>query len=72
MSSNSLCSFLSTLSLFVLRLGVNYETDFERIIALSTLRQLGLIIRSLSIGLKNLAFFHLLIHALFLVLSQIT
>ena len=36
----------------------------RRIIALSTLRQLGLIIITISIGLSSLAFFHLLTHAL--------
>ena len=37
----------------------------RKIIALSTLRQLGLIIITISIGLSGLAFFHLLTHALF-------
>jgi len=37
----------------------------KKIIALSTLRQLGLIIRILSIGFYKLALFHLLTHALF-------
>jgi NADH:ubiquinone oxidoreductase subunit 5 (subunit L)/multisubunit Na+/H+ antiporter MnhA subunit len=36
-----------------------------RIIALSTLNQLGLIIGAVSVGLVSLAFFHLLTHALF-------
>ena len=41
----------------------------KRIIALSTLRQLGLLIMIISIGLSGLAFFfHLLPHALFKVL----
>jgi NADH-ubiquinone oxidoreductase chain 5 len=46
-------------------LGANYEFDLKKIIALSTLRQLGLIISILSIGFPILAFFHLLTHALF-------
>jgi NADH-ubiquinone oxidoreductase chain 5 len=46
-------------------LGANFEFDLKKIIALSTLSQLGLIIRILSIGFANLAFFHLLTHALF-------
>lgn len=46
-------------------MGANYEIDFKKIIALSTLRQLGLIMGSLSLGLIKLSFFHLLIHALF-------
>jgi len=46
-------------------LGANFEFDLKKIIALSTLRQLGLIIRILAIGFAKLAFFHLLTHALF-------
>lgn len=56
---------LSRLTIFISGLGANYEIDFKKIIALSTLSQLGLIISSLSIGIIKLAFFHLLIHALF-------
>ncbi|XP_049848007.1 NADH-ubiquinone oxidoreductase chain 5-like [Schistocerca gregaria] len=46
-------------------LGANFEFDLKKIIAPSTLRQLGLIIRILAIGYPKLAFFHLLAHALF-------
>lgn len=46
-------------------LGALYEIDLKKIIALSTLRQLGLIIMALRIDLYLLAFFHLLTHALF-------
>ena len=46
-------------------LGTNFEYDLKKIIALSTLSQLGLIIRILSLGFAGLAFFHLLTHALF-------
>lgn len=42
-----------------------YENDFKKIVALSTLRQLGLIITSLGLGAYNLRFFHLLVHAYF-------
>ena len=47
------------------RVRANLETDFKKIIALSTLRQLGLIVTIIGLGLPNLAFFHLLTHALF-------
>jgi NADH-ubiquinone oxidoreductase chain 5 len=43
----------------------NYETDLKKVIALSTLSQLGLIIICLSLGFVTLAYFHLLTHALF-------
>lgn len=39
--------------------------DFKKIIAFSTLSQLGVIIITISLGFTVLAFFHLLAHALF-------
>lgn len=41
------------------------ECDLKKIIALSTLSQLGVIMASLGIGLVDLTLFHLLTHALF-------
>jgi NADH-ubiquinone oxidoreductase chain 5 len=51
--------------MFIAGLGANFEFDLKKIIALSTLSQLGLIIRILALGFFKLAFFHLLTHALF-------
>lgn len=48
------------------------ESDLKKIIALSTLRQLGLIIATLALNLPNFTFFHLLTHALFKALLFIT
>lgn len=56
---------ISGLTIFIAGLGANFEFDLKKIIALSTLRQLGLIMRILAIGFYKLAFFHLLTHALF-------
>jgi NADH-ubiquinone oxidoreductase chain 5 len=56
---------LGGLTIFMAGLGANFEFDLKKIIALSTLRQLGLIIIILSIGYADLAYFHLLAHALF-------
>lgn len=42
-----------------------FEIDMKKIVALSTLSQLGLIIRALGIGCPEVAFFHLLSHAYF-------
>lgn len=41
------------------------EVDFKKIIAYSTLRQLGVIIVALGLGSPVLAYFHLLSHAIF-------
>ena len=57
--------FLSTVTIFLSGLVANFEYDIKKIIALSTLSQLGVIIFSISLGLYSLAFFHLVIHALF-------
>jgi len=68
LAGNNLGSFLlliSGLTIFMAGLGANFEFDLKKIIALSTLSQLGLIIRILSIGFPKLAFFHLLTHAMF-------
>jgi len=56
---------LARLTMFIAGLGANFETDLKKIIALSTLSQLGVIMRILALGFPGLAFFHLLAHALF-------
>ena len=65
---NAILLLVSGLTIFMAGLGANFKFDLRRIIALSTLRQLGLMIIIISIGLSSLAFFHLLTHALFKVL----
>nr|YP_010022596.1 NADH dehydrogenase subunit 5 [Sarcophaga josephi]QOP39444.1 NADH dehydrogenase subunit 5 [Sarcophaga josephi] len=61
----NLLLLISGLTMFMAGLGANYEFDLKKIIALSTLSQLGLMMSILSIGYYKLAFFHLLTHALF-------
>nr|YP_008081159.1 NADH dehydrogenase subunit 5 [Amata formosae]AGH27319.1 NADH dehydrogenase subunit 5 [Amata formosae] len=56
---------LSGLTMFMAGLSANYEFDLKKIIALSTLSQLGLMMSILSMGVPDLAFFHLLTHAMF-------
>nr|YP_009935677.1 NADH dehydrogenase subunit 5 [Nephus oblongosignatus]QNS38581.1 NADH dehydrogenase subunit 5 [Nephus oblongosignatus] len=56
---------LGLLTMFMSGLGANMEFDLKKIIALSTLSQLGLMMSILSLGGVKLAFYHLLIHALF-------
>jgi len=41
------------------------ETDIKRVIAYSTLSQLGLIILSLGLNFRGLCFLHLILHAIF-------
>nr|CCI71918.1 NADH dehydrogenase subunit 5 [Metacrangonyx longipes] len=43
----------------------NFEMDMKKIIALSTLSQLGLMMMIMSLNLPELAFFHLITHAMF-------
>nr|AQP30134.1 NADH dehydrogenase subunit 5 [Oriensubulitermes inanis] len=62
---NMFLLLVSGLTMFMAGLGANFEFDLKKIIALSTLSQLGLMIMTISIGLSGLAFFHLLTHALF-------
>nr|AND96701.1 NADH deshydrogenase subunit 5 [Onthophagus pullus] len=57
--------FIGSMTMFMAGLGANYEYDLKKIIALSTLSQLGLMMSILSLGEYKLAFFHLLTHALF-------
>nr|YP_009185834.1 NADH dehydrogenase subunit 5 [Euryusa optabilis]ALO70549.1 NADH deshydrogenase subunit 5 [Euryusa optabilis] len=57
--------FIGSMTMFMAGLGANFEFDLKKIIALSTLSQLGLMMSILSLGEYKLSFFHLLSHALF-------
>nr|YP_010554731.1 NADH dehydrogenase subunit 5 [Arctopsyche spinescens]UYO79364.1 NADH dehydrogenase subunit 5 [Arctopsyche spinescens] len=56
---------LGMLTMFMAGISANMEFDLKKIIALSTLSQLGLMMSTLCLGFMNLAFFHLLTHAMF-------
>nr|AWN56293.1 NADH dehydrogenase subunit 5 [Mahanarva spectabilis] len=56
---------LSLLTMIMSSLGANFEFDLSKIIAMSTLSQLGFMMSTLMLGFPTLAFFHLLVHALF-------
>lgn len=58
-------TILATLTILIAGASAIAECDIKKIIALSTLRQLGVIIFTLGVGLPTLAFFHLITHALF-------
>nr|YP_961305.1 NADH dehydrogenase subunit 5 [Capitulum mitella]AAR87434.1 NADH dehydrogenase subunit 5 [Capitulum mitella] len=62
---NEMLMVLSVLTMFMAGLGACFEFDLKKIIALSTLSQLGLMMFSLSMGMVKIALFHLLMHALF-------
>nr|ARH54826.1 NADH dehydrogenase subunit 5 [Trigonopterus sp. 6 AH-2016] len=56
---------VSLLTMFMAGIAANLEYDLKKIIALSTLSQLGMMMVIFFCGNKDLAFFHLLMHALF-------
>jgi len=59
------CILFSTLTLLIAGIGANFEYDLKKIIALSTLSQLGVIIIRLALKMPMLALFHLYTHAIF-------
>nr|AHA52482.1 NADH dehydrogenase subunit 5 [Capitonius sp. QL-2013] len=56
---------LSCMTMFMASSSANFEFDLKKIIALSTLSQLGLMFLTISLNLPMLAFFHLITHAMF-------
>nr|YP_009050446.1 NADH dehydrogenase subunit 5 [Paraglypturus tonganus (nomen nudum)]AIG22694.1 NADH dehydrogenase subunit 5 [Paraglypturus tonganus (nomen nudum)] len=63
--TQSFLLLISALTMFMAGVSANFEYDLKKIIALSTLSQLGVMISILALGFPLLAFFHLLTHALF-------
>nr|ABW82632.1 NADH dehydrogenase subunit 5 [Pista cristata] len=55
----------ASFTMFMAGLSAMTECDLKKIIALSTLSQLGVMMASLALGYPKLAFFHLITHALF-------
>lgn len=64
-ADKSMLLFIATVTIFISGLVANFEFDLKKIIALSTLSQLGIMIFAIALELYELAFFHLVIHALF-------
>lgn len=58
-------AWVGCLTMVMSGLGANFEEDMKKVVALSTLSQLGLIVLTVGLGAPLLAFFHLLTHALF-------
>nr|AEH21220.1 NADH dehydrogenase subunit 5 [Himacerus apterus] len=61
----TLLVMVGMMTMFMSGLGASFEYDLKKIIALSTLSQLGLMMGILFMGYPMLAFFHLLTHAFF-------
>lgn len=72
----SLFSFIliitASLTILIAGIAAIAECDIKKIIALSTLSQLGVIIATLRAGIPELAFFHLITHAIFKALLFLT
>jgi NADH-ubiquinone oxidoreductase chain 5 len=62
---NTLLIFVAVSTIFIAGLRATTECDIKKIIALSTLSQLGIIIIRLGMGLPNVALFHIITHAIF-------
>lgn len=60
-----LLTTISILTIFMAGLAASFEFDLKKVVALSTLSQLGVMMFSISVGLPYVAFFHLVTHALF-------
>lgn len=57
--------FVGMFTIFIAGLRANHELDIKKVIALSTLRQLGAIIIIIGAGYPLIGFFHLTVHAFF-------
>lgn len=62
---NKVLFILGVATITMASLSALFESDIKKIIALSTLRQLGLIITGIGINMPELTLFHLLTHAFF-------
>jgi NADH-ubiquinone oxidoreductase chain 5 len=62
---NTTLLLIAVTTILIAGLRATTECDIKKIIALSTLSQLGIIITSLGLNLPHLAYFHILTHALF-------
>jgi len=62
---NFILLFVAVSTILMAGIRATTECDIKKIIALSTLSQLGIIITRLGLGMPNLALFHIVTHALF-------
>nr|YP_009945155.1 NADH dehydrogenase subunit 5 [Habropoda radoszkowskii]QOE17512.1 NADH dehydrogenase subunit 5 [Habropoda radoszkowskii] len=64
-SFNETLLLISSLTMLISGIMANFECDLKKIIALSTLSQLGFMMSILFMNMEKLAFMHLMIHAMF-------
>jgi len=62
---NRFILFVAVSTIIIAGIRATTECDIKKIIALSTLRQLGMIITRIGLGFPQIAFIHIVIHALF-------
>ena len=62
---NKILLFVAVSTILIAGISATTEHDMKKIIALSTLSQLGIMITRLAFGLVSLTFFHMLTHAIF-------
>lgn len=62
---NKTLLFIGISTILIASFSAITECDMKKIIALSTLRQLGIMITRLGLDLPTIAFIHITIHALF-------
>nr|YP_010154745.1 NADH dehydrogenase subunit 5 [Thyreus decorus]QQX27980.1 NADH dehydrogenase subunit 5 [Thyreus decorus] len=62
---NNYFLLISSLTMLISGFMANFENDFKKIIALSTLSQLGFMMSILLMNFSEMAFMHLIIHATF-------
>jgi len=71
-SSKTALLIIATTTIFIAGISAIFECDIKKIIALSTLSQLGVMIGAIALSLPSLRFFHLITHAIFKALLFIT
>jgi len=64
-SFNTIILIIAVCTILIAGISATTECDIKKIIALSTLSQLGIIITSIGLNAPNLAYYHILTHALF-------
>ena len=62
---NQVILVIASMTIFIAGIRALVERDIKKIVALSTLRQLGVMMSAIGLGLPILAYFHLITHALF-------